>query len=263
LGLGVDLTGQITVAGRFYDRATFGEGEDTVTLEGGTDSGEHTFVARFTPQGDVLWARQILGSVGGFNAARTLAVDLLGDSYVAGWFEGVITLGAGDPTETILIAPPNQERNSFLAKYDPTGTLVWARQADTSRADGTASVAVDVRGNIYLTGIFVQSARFGIGEPRDTTLVQLRGVAPGFVVKLDRFGRLEWARLGGGSAITTDALGNVYVTGSFTPGEPIRGVPPDPITVTFGPGEPHETTLTTAGERDVFVAKIAASPPRP
>ena len=60
---------------------------------------------------------------------------------------------------------------------------------------------------------------------------------------------LDWARGVGGAfgdgavSVAVDAAGHSYVTGSF------EGV------VTFGAGEPNETTLVSAGGSDIFVAK--------
>ena len=64
---------------------------------------------------------------------------------------------------------------------------------------------------------------------------------------------LEWAKRAGGTSeglgldITTNSAGNSYITGNF------HG------TATFGAGEAQETTLTAAGDNDLFVAKYAAN----
>ncbi len=69
---------------------------------------------------------------------------------------------------------------------------------------------------------------------------------------------LNWAKRAGGpyvggprgdyfEAIAADAAGNTYVTGEFM------------LTGTFGPGETNETVLTSAGERDVVIAKYASN----
>jgi len=66
---------------------------------------------------------------------------------------------------------------------------------------------------------------------------------------------LVWAKrageLGGesGKDIAVDGSGNSYVTGSFR------------FSATFGPGETNETTLTSVGGHDIFIAKISDPPP--
>ena len=66
---------------------------------------------------------------------------------------------------------------------------------------------------------------------------------------------LDWVRQAGGThqnqddqgqGIAVDGQGNSYVTGLFA------GM------ATFGPGEPNETTLKSAGFADIFVAKYAS-----
>ena len=68
-------------------------------------------------------------------------------------------------------------------------------------------------------------------------------------------GDLLWARSAGGSGwdygwgIAVDAAGNALVTGRF------QG------SATFGAGEANETTLTSAGHNDIFIAKYTGVPP--
>jgi len=107
-----------------------------------------------------------------------------------------------------------------------------------------------------VTGFFQGPAIFGEGEPNETTLTAT-GTDPDtflsppdiFVAKYDGDGMLLWATKAGGVGadegldIATTQGGDSYVTGFF------RG------TATFGEGEPNETTLTSTGERNIFVAK--------
>ena len=66
---------------------------------------------------------------------------------------------------------------------------------------------------------------------------------------------LLWAKRAGGTntenalGIAVDGAGNSYVTGIFGSFS----------SATFGPGETNETTLTSAGFEDIFVAKYDAS----
>ena len=64
---------------------------------------------------------------------------------------------------------------------------------------------------------------------------------------------LVWAKRAGGTGfdqgfgMAVDVAGHSYVTGIFED------------SATFGPGETNETTLTSAGRDDIFVAKYDAS----
>ena len=81
------------------------------------------------------------------------------------------------------------------------------------------------------------------------------GVADIFVAKYDASGDLLWAKRAGGTSndsgcgIAVDGSGISFVTGDF------------PSSATFGPGEANETTLASAGDRDIFVAKYGGGVP--
>ncbi|OUJ68769.1 hypothetical protein BXP70_27435 [Hymenobacter crusticola] len=107
-------------------------------------------------------------------------------------------------------------------------------------------VAVDAAGNIYVTGAFEGTVRFG-----STTLkapINNR-IGTAYVAKLDARGTYLWAVqcVGNGSAgtgISVDAAGNSYVTGFFTSG-----------TAQFG--SLALTNTNGADIQDLFVAKLS------
>ncbi|MEA3274538.1 MAG: hypothetical protein U9Q81_04430 [Pseudomonadota bacterium] len=244
----VDADGNGLVSGFFRGSATFGSGEpNETTLDAA--GGDDIFVAKYTPDGMLLWARQA-GGTGDFGASgRGIAADEDGNSLVTGDFWGTATFGSGEPNETVLESAGSDD--IFLAKYTPDGELLWATKAGGNIYDGGAGVAVDTDGNGLVTGYFFETATFGAGEPNETTLVAVGSSYSLFVAKYDRDGGLLWATQAGGAGsvrgfgIAVDTSANSVVTGDFSG------------TVTFGAGESNETTLVPAGSYDVFVAKYS------
>ncbi len=175
-----------------------------------------------------------------------------GNSYVTGFFAGSATFGAGETNETILTSAGN--RDIFVAKYDASGDLVWAKRAGGTIADFASGIAVNGSGNSYVSGQFAGSATFGVGETSETTLTTAGG-RDIFVAKYDASGDLVWAKRAGGtgadsaSGIAVDGADNSYVTGDFAG------------SATFGAGETNETTLPSAGAPDIFVAKFGLGVP--
>lgn len=106
-------------------------------------------------------------------------------------------------------------RDAFLSKFDPlNGTLIWTRQLSPGKDKSANSfgVSVDADDNIYITGRtsgVLPGMVAGISGPRDA-----------FVSRFAVDGQLVWSRNIGstqvddGLAISNDAQGNIYITGS-------------------------------------------------
>ena len=108
----------------------------------------------------------------------------------------------------------------FVAKYDPTGLLIWSRQMGGDNLESAVSLDVDASSNIIVSGFFVEIADFdctnSYADNRD--LLESSGQGDGFVAKLDNSGNFLWATGIHGDAentawVATDSIGNVYVSG--------------------------------------------------
>ena len=100
-------------------------------------------------------------------------------------------------------------------------------------------------------GVFDGAAVFAAGTPQQQTLVPGSGLGV-FLVRHDKKGVLQWVKRAVGSG-TTQVMGVVtHAAAAFSITGYFDG------TVTFGQGEPNETTLTTSGNEDVFVARYTA-----
>jgi len=226
-GIVVDINGNSYVTGIFYS-SNCSFGSTTLTSSGGSD----IFVAKLDINGNWLWAKQAGGTSG--DSGNGIAVDANGNSYITGGFKESATFGT-----TTLTSSGYYDYDIFVTKLDIDGNWLWAKQAGGTGDEGSNSIAVDANGNSYITSGFEESVNFG------TTTLTSSGYLDIFVAKIDHNGNWLWAKQAGGAiddcgyGIALDANGNSYVTGVFME------------SANFG-----TTTLTSSGDRDIFVAKL-------
>jgi uncharacterized delta-60 repeat protein len=236
----------IVVTGYFSDLATFGPGDiyqTTLTSAGGYD----IFVARYNPDGSIIWATRA-GSASGWNDWGRGITSLSDNStVVTGWFSDLATFGSGEPNQTVLTSAGVWE--IFVARYNPDGTLAWAKSAEGAGYDYSSGITALSDNSSVITGAFEGSAIFGSGEPNQTILTS-GGGDQFFIARYNPDGTLAWAKCDGevnqefGDAITALSDNTTVVTGAFYG------------SATFGPGEANETILTSAGDWDIFIARF-------
>lgn len=182
---------------------------------------------------NVLWTQQFGGTA--FDAGWGITADASGNTYVMGDFSDTVTFGNTTLTST-------GGNDSFIAKLDKSGNVLWAQKLGGSSYNTSSGITVDNLGNTYATGFFFDPATFG-----NITLTST-GLGDAFITKLDSSGNFLWAQKFGGASydiamgISVDSSGNSYVTGSFSD------------TATFG-----DIALTSAGSDDAFITKLDSS----
>ncbi|MDB6110649.1 MAG: hypothetical protein JWR69_2399 [Pedosphaera sp.] len=178
------------------------------------------------------WAKRVTGATD--DMANGVAVDGSGNSFVAGYFKSTNATFGG----TVLTNAGGAE--AFVAKYDFSGNVVWAKRAGGTADDFGNAIAVDAAGNSYITGYFLSTNINFSG-----TILTNSGSADVFVAKYNSAGSLVWAQADGGNGydvgngIAVDSSGNSYVTGFFYS-----------AIATFG-----NITLNNSGQSGVFVVK--------
>jgi hypothetical protein len=210
-GVTTDNLGNVYLSGstRSISRiATAGAYQDTIT--GGYDA----FVAKFDSNGARLWATYYGGDHNDYGGQ--CAVDRFNNIYMPGQTE---------TSTSSVIATPNAHQTSFggwvdafLIKFDQNGVRQWATFYGGPQTDYAANCATDVTGNIYLTGITLNStgttiATSGAHQPLSG------GSIDNFLVKFNTNGTRLWGTYYGGNATdysggcNTDSNGNVYICG--------------------------------------------------
>lgn len=117
-GLGSDNQGNVTICGSFSSNVNFNplHGNDVRTSAGGSDA----FVARYNPQGELLWVKT-WGSPQG-EIATALAVGPEGDTYVGITYFGTIAPNPDDAGQTLN---PGVHSDAVLVKLSPNGEYQW------------------------------------------------------------------------------------------------------------------------------------------
>ena len=227
--LAVDDYGNVFVAGGFRNTANF-EGTELVGV-GQID----LFLAKYDPLGNLLWVRH--AGEPGEDVASGVATDAYGNAIITGWFDNAInfdgtTLGSWEWTHALVV------------KYSSDGSLLWAEDIVAIPHPGAVGVAgyevaTDPLGNILVTGEFRAEADFS------GTRVSSIGKQDAFVAKYGPEGNLLWVRHAGGTdslatghGITTDSVGNAFISGRFSSQ---LGFPDTPISL--------------SGWEDAFIAK--------
>ena len=151
------------------------------------------YLQKYNTDGSLQWTRQFGTTLR--DEGLDVSADVFGNVYVVGRTEGALGgVNAGG-------------RDAFLAKYDSSGSSIWTKQWGTSGREDALGVSADALGNISVTGLEAPT---------------LLGATDAFVTNFDAAGNQIWSVTIGtdgndpGTDISTDSLGNAYITGYTT-----------------------------------------------
>jgi hypothetical protein len=278
--------GALFLSGRLRDGDVSLGGVSAVAI------GQEAFVAKLASTGAPQWIRATSGSddvFAGFHGGAA------GDGVAfGGGFAGSLTLNFGQPSETTLTTAATEA--PFLARWNGDGSLAWAKTATSTGTGRVVAAAGLADGQVWACGELTGTLTLGPGETNQTVLTatdydawvgrfaaatgnlvwgvrlgdtgadacrDLEVLADGSVVTggvqagelvvrgFDAAGapRFEKHATGTDVEVTDLALfadGSFAVSGLFSGG------------ITFGAGEPAETTLPAPPGAAGFVARFAA-----
>ncbi len=220
----VDKSGNIVVAGFFYDFTKLGS--HLLFGAGNRD----IFLVKYNNMGNIMWAKAEGGN----------AVDYITDItsgpansiYLTGYFSEHTSF-----RDTTIYSRGGVD--IFLAKYNPFGNLVWARQSGSIFNEYAEAISIDDDQNIHMCGYFSNLTVF------DSVILYGTGDQDVFITKFNTNGNVVWANQAGsigsdkGRSISCDRFNNCYITGYFMDD------------ITFG-----DITLNNQGDKDGFLAII-------
>ncbi|MEM3062202.1 MAG: hypothetical protein QW303_01460 [Nitrososphaerota archaeon] len=154
-GVSIDRLGNIVVTGSYSSDPAFVHNASDSTQKHILKNGgmEDAFIAKYDPNGNVLWTARIAG--GGQEQGIGVATDLNNNVVVTGQYSSnLITIyGANDYTGPKL-SNATGSTNAFIIKYDPDGGPIWAGKIENIGIGSGLRVAFDGDNNIVSTGFY-------------------------------------------------------------------------------------------------------------
>lgn len=243
----VDANGNVYVTG--YTESTNFPMQSSGTFYQGTFGGgtRDLFLQKFNNNGVRLWATYYGGNQ--TDEGWHMDFDASNNLFLIGYSESpnFPTQNAG----TFFQGTYGGQGDAIILKFDSNGNRLWATYYGGAQMEEGFGITTDPSGNIFLTG-----------ETRSNTTFPLlnagtfyqgtygTGTSDAFILKFDNAGNRLWATYAGGwntdmgNSITTDASGNVFVTGyAWGGGFPLQNA-----------GTFYQGSITGSG--DIFIMKF-------
>lgn len=171
-----------------------------------------------------VWAKSLVGRgistvtnlTPGTSNAEAMAVDSLGNVYIAGYCNDTVDFDPG-PNEVLLDAGND---DIFIAKYDALGNYLWAHVFWSPGWNYATHLKLDHQGNIIIAGHAQSLADFDPSQ----NLKYLGNNATAnyiFIAKYDANGNFIWAQDFGNNfgafigSLDIDNYNNILITGHF------------------------------------------------
>ena len=180
---------------------------------------EDLFVAKFDAGGRAIYATY-LGGGGSEYSKISFTIDSVGNAYIVGQ-----TDSSDFPTLNAFDASFNGYADSFIAKFDPVGQIVYSTYLGGGDYDRVSSnIAVDSTGSLYVAGTTISADFAWVNALKPcSVLVDEYGIplVNSFLAKFDPKGQARYITCLGddqnkySEKIATDSADNVYVGGYF------------------------------------------------
>ena len=220
--LKIDNTGNIILTSELRYPADMdpGPGVQIMTPIGPKD----VFIIKLDSDGNLIWVKQFGGPGDTVPKSNVLDIDDNNNVIICGLFNNTVDF---DPSPNTYNLTSTAHLQSFIAKLNSNGDLIWAKQFGNSPVVYSGSNILDIKcdaqGNIFTVGSFAGTCDFdpGMGVYNLTA----SGSNDGLIAKLNAQGDFVWAKKIANNTnnngqilsrgIDIDNTNNVVTTGTF------------------------------------------------
>ena len=221
--------GDIVVAGHFKGTIDIGNPLQS------TGDERDIFVAKLDPSGQVVWSKGFGGNDRDTVNALALSAST-GHVYMTGSFESDFDFGGPTLTHQRL-------GDIFLAKLSSGGAHEWSGGFGSTGIDGPDAIAVDSASSVFFAGDFRKEILLGVNKlVAEDMLFYAKVTAGGTHEHSFKFGTDGISVDQEFAGLAVDSADNVWLAGHFSEKIDLGG-----------------DELTSAGGRDIFVAKLTSS----
>jgi len=238
--ISIDNDENVFATGPFEKTVDFDPGPSEAPLS--ANGAQDIFVLKLDRNGDFNWAKSVGGNSS--DVGYSLTNDAAGNVYITGFYASNLDF---DPGPGVFNVTVEGAGDIFIQKLDANGDFVWVRTVASVFNEGAYSIRIDHQDNLYITGHYLREVKLDLVS--GVLSLKSEGGRDVLVLKMNTGGDFLWAKSFGGKLhdigqfITTDVVGGIYVTGSYSG------------TVDFGT-ESTAKSISSAGGSDAYVVKL-------
>jgi hypothetical protein len=196
--IATDNAGNIYLSDKYADTASFALPATTATLNGGPVFQNKLFIAKYDPNGQFIWVKNITNRLQNSCDIMNTSIKISNNAiYLSGSFIAD-SLDFDPSVSTAFLTTPTPSIgtgiwNTFMASYDLSGNYKWAKGLLSPYNNFLGTMRVDSCSNIYISGDFTHELDFDPSPAQTIVNVGWLAYTNGFLAKYDSSGNYKWA----------------------------------------------------------------------
>jgi hypothetical protein len=149
----IDNSNNIIITGLFSGLIDFDPNSGVTNLQSNNNSND-AFIAKYTNNGEFIWAKSFGSTNTGIERGNAITVDNQNNVYATGSFSGLTDF---DPSANTVNLSPIGTRSIYILKLTSNGDFDFVKTIGAPGTELVYDIAVDNVGSLYITGYYLSS----------------------------------------------------------------------------------------------------------